>query len=104
MTRTRTYGEGEIRIGTPIYLCDDIYSIGFVSQLRDDVMRKYLNITTGKLVNQEKEEDEVEDSLVNTPTKADRRKTPSDKDYGLEEELINEEYEQVVKDQEEMAI
>lgn len=57
MSRTRTYGEGEIRIGTAIYLCDDIYSIGFISQLRDDIMQKYLNILTGKLI--EKEESET---------------------------------------------
>jgi hypothetical protein len=53
MSRTRTYGEGEIRIGTAIYLCDDIYSIGFISQLRDDIMQKHLNILTGKLVEKE---------------------------------------------------
>jgi hypothetical protein len=55
MTRTRTYGEGENRIGTSIYLHDDIYSIGFASQIRDDIMKKYLNITTGKLIEEEEE-------------------------------------------------
>lgn len=58
MTRTRTYGEGENRIGTSIYLHDDIYSIGFASQIRDDIMKKYLNITTGKLIEEEEEEQE----------------------------------------------
>lgn len=64
MTRTRTYGEGEIRIGTSIYLCDDIYSIGFVSQLRDDIMSKYLNITTGKLVEEDENEGQEEPEFI----------------------------------------
>lgn len=49
MTRTRVYGEGEVRIGEQLTLNEDIYSIGFISQLRDDIMKKYLDITTGKL-------------------------------------------------------
>lgn len=60
MKRVRTYGEGEIRIGHAIYLCDDIYSIGFISQLRDDIMRQYLNISTGKLIEEGAEEEENE--------------------------------------------
>lgn len=31
LNRTRTYGEGEVRIGQTINLNDDIYSIGFIS-------------------------------------------------------------------------
>lgn len=49
LTRTRVYGEGEVRIGEQLTLNEDIYSIGFISQLRDDIMKKYLDITTGKL-------------------------------------------------------
>lgn len=49
MNRKRAYGEGEIRIGKALYLSEDIYSMGFMSQLRDDVMTKYLDIQTGKL-------------------------------------------------------
>ncbi len=50
MNRKRAYGEGEIRIGKALYLSEDIYSMGFMSQLRDDVMTKYLDIQTGKLL------------------------------------------------------
>jgi len=66
LKRTRTYGEGEVRIGKSIYLCDDIYSIGFICQINDEIMKKYLNITTGKLIEScEEEEDEkkIESSI-----------------------------------------
>lgn len=56
MNRIRSYGEGEIRIGTTIYLHDDIYSIGFISQLNDTIMKQYLNISTGKLISEEEQE------------------------------------------------
>jgi len=49
LKRTRVYGEGEIRIGHYIPLNDDIYSIGFISQLRDDLMIKFIDIMAGKL-------------------------------------------------------
>lgn len=44
MNRKRAYGEGEIRIGIPLFLSEDIYSMGFISQLRDDIMRDVLDI------------------------------------------------------------
>lgn len=47
MMRVRSYGEGEVRIGETLNLNDDIYSIGFISQLRDDIMVKYLDVATG---------------------------------------------------------
>lgn len=50
MKRKRIYGEGEIRIGKSLYLSEDIYSMGFMAQIRDDIMTKYLNIQTGKLI------------------------------------------------------
>jgi len=68
MSRTRTYGEGEIRIGTAIYLCDDIYSIGFISQLRDDIMQKHLNILTGKLIEKEDESETADDTNESNTT------------------------------------
>lgn len=58
MNRIRNYGEGEIRIGTTIYLHDDIYSIGFICQLNDSIMKQYLNISTGKLVSEEEADDD----------------------------------------------
>ena len=75
MSRTRTYGEGEIRIGTAIYLCDDIYSIGFISQLRDDIMQKHLNILTGKLVEKEDESETAEDIINESSTTLQRKLT-----------------------------
>ena len=46
MNRKRAYGEGEIITGKSLYLSEDIYSLGFMSQLRDDVKTKYLDIKT----------------------------------------------------------
>jgi hypothetical protein len=60
MGRKRAYGEGEIRIGKALFLSEDIYSMGFMSQIRDDVMTKYLDIQSGKLI---ETEDEVEHRL-----------------------------------------
>lgn len=50
LTRTRTYGEGEIRIGRTIYLHEDIYSIGFISLLKDEIIKQFIDITSGKSV------------------------------------------------------
>ena len=50
MSRKRAYGEGEIRISKALFLSEDIYSMGFMSQIRDDIMTKYLDIQTGKLI------------------------------------------------------
>jgi len=55
MGRKRAYGEGEIRISKALYLSEDIYSMGFMSQIRDDIMTKYLDIQTGKLIENEEE-------------------------------------------------
>jgi hypothetical protein len=48
--RTRVYGEGDIRIGKFISLNDDIYSIGFISQLKDEIMGKHFDLIEGKLI------------------------------------------------------
>ncbi len=50
MNRKRNYGEGEIRIGRSFELGENIYSLGFFSQIRDDIMKNFLDISTGKLV------------------------------------------------------
>lgn len=50
LTRTRTYGEGEIRIGRTIYLHEDIYSIGFISLLKDEIIKQFIDIASGKTV------------------------------------------------------
>lgn len=48
MQRTRIYGEGEVRIGQTIDLNADIYSIGFICQMRNDLMEEFLDINTTK--------------------------------------------------------
>lgn len=85
LNRVRIYGEGEVRIGKSIYLHDDIYSIGFISQLRDDVMKKYLNISTGKLL-EEGEEEQTEKPVEEIAQE------PSD-------EVAGDAYEEVVRQQ-----
>ena len=47
LKRARRYGEGEIRIGKRLLLEEDIYSIGFIAQISDQEMEKYLDIITG---------------------------------------------------------
>ena len=47
MNRSRSYGEGDVRINNTINLNEDIYNIGFISMIRDDIMRKYLDVETG---------------------------------------------------------
>lgn len=51
LTRNRGYGEGEVRINTFIELNQDIYSLGFATQLNDDIMTKYFDVLTGELQN-----------------------------------------------------
>lgn len=56
MKRQRSYGEGEIRIGTSLILSEDIYSIGFIAQTVDGIMKKHLDIITGKVIEEESTE------------------------------------------------
>lgn len=49
MQANRGYGEGELRIGKSIYLSNDIYSIGFISMIRDNLMDEYYDINKSKL-------------------------------------------------------
>jgi hypothetical protein len=56
MNRKRNYGEGEIRIGRSFELGENIYSLGFMSQIRDDLMKKFLDISSGKLVERTEED------------------------------------------------
>lgn len=73
MNRKRNYGEGEKRIGKSFELGEDIYSIGFMSQIRDDIMKRFLDITTGKLIIKEEEEEEIAHRLGD----ANKREEPS---------------------------
>jgi len=107
MGRKRAYGEGEIRISKALYLSEDIYSMGFMSQIRDDVMTKYLNIQTGKLI---MTEEEVEHRLGDEnkdlePTKENYRPLRG-VNNGLQSDDKEEEdaYERVMKEQNELQI
>lgn len=102
MGRKRAYGEGEIRIGKALYLSEDIYSMGFMSQIRDDVMTKYLDIQSGKLI---ETDEEVEHRLGDE----DKDLEPTKENYkplrninnGLQADNNEEEdaYERVMKEQ-----
>jgi len=71
--RTRVYGEGDIRIGKFISLNDDIYSIGFISQLKDEIMVKHFDILAGELI------EEVEDKQNKVEEGKEIVKPPSPK-------------------------
>ncbi len=49
MLANRGYGEGERRIGKNIYLSNDIYSIGFISMIRDNLMEEFYDINKTSL-------------------------------------------------------
>lgn len=68
--RKRMYGEGEVRIESTITLSEDIYSIGFISQMRDDIMVKFLDISTGNL-----REDKKDEPKTPTSTKAQQKQS-----------------------------
>lgn len=38
LDRERGYGQGDVRIGTSIEMDDSIYSLGFLSQICDDIL------------------------------------------------------------------
>jgi len=40
--RPRLYGDGEIRIGTYLSLNEDIYSLGFASMVRNELIDKVI--------------------------------------------------------------
>ena len=58
MQRDRGYGQGVVRIGTIIGVGDDIYSLGFISQISDEIMDKHFDVIKGELIEEEKEEQE----------------------------------------------
>ena len=51
LVRDRGYGQGDVRINTFIELNEDIYSLGFVTQLKDDIMVQYYDVMKGELIN-----------------------------------------------------
>jgi hypothetical protein len=51
LVRDRGYGQGDVRINTFIELNEDIYSLGFATQLKDDIMVHYYDVMKGELIN-----------------------------------------------------
>ena len=49
LKRIRIYGEGDVRVGSALRLKNDIYSIGFIVQIRNDIMDEHLDINQKKL-------------------------------------------------------
>jgi uncharacterized membrane-anchored protein len=46
----RPLGNGRLRVGTPIELRDDIYCMAFLSQLRPDIITRYIDLRTGETI------------------------------------------------------
>jgi len=47
--RPRGYGQGDVRLGESLEVSDDIYSLGFISQINDEIMDPLFNVITGEL-------------------------------------------------------
>ena len=62
MERDRGYGQGMVRIGTILGVGDDIYSLGFISQISDEIMDKHFDVIKGELIEEEKEEEDTEEA------------------------------------------
>lgn len=62
MVRERGYGAGDVRINTHIDVDEDIYSLGFATAIKDDVLNRYFNVFKGELINLSDESDSSSDS------------------------------------------
>ena len=54
MQRYRTYGDGLIRISKKIEISKDIYALGFICQLRYDILSEYFDFENDKLLKNDK--------------------------------------------------
>jgi len=45
----RKYGEGEMRLGFPIEINQDIYCLAYVSMLKYEHITNFIDVLTGKL-------------------------------------------------------
>lgn len=50
MERVRGYGQGEVRIGEYLEVGEDIYSLGFISQIHDSILDTHFDVITGRLI------------------------------------------------------
>lgn len=56
----RGYGQGQLRLGSTLQISEDIYSLGFMSQLSDKVMDPYFDVVKGaSKINQHENNDEL---------------------------------------------
>ena len=62
LVRDRGYGQGDVRINTFLELSEDIYSLGFATQLKDDVLTKYFDVLKGELINLRDSDDSSDSS------------------------------------------
>lgn len=54
MQRYRSYGDGLIRISKKIEISKDIYALGFICQLRYDILSEYFDFENDKLLKNDK--------------------------------------------------
>jgi len=48
--RDRGYGQGNIRIGESLEMDDSIYSLGFLSQICDEIIDERFDVITGQFI------------------------------------------------------
>ena len=60
LQRERSYGQGNVRVGRCLGVGDDIYSLGFISQISDDFLDKHFDVIKGELIEEEEEKDTTE--------------------------------------------
>lgn len=73
LDRPRGYGQGDVRVGEHIDVGEDIYSLGFISQISDEIMDKHFDVIKGELINfgKKKKEAPVEQTTVPSSINAD---------------------------------
>lgn len=49
-----------MRVGRCLGVGDDIYSLGFISQISDDFLDKHFDVIKGELIEEEEEKDTTE--------------------------------------------
>jgi len=62
----RKYGEGEVRLGYPIKLNPDVYSLAFVMMLKNKHITDFINVLTGKLTDGRDKSDISSENAVTT--------------------------------------
>ena len=52
LKRERGYGAGDVRIGEFLECGDDIYSLGFVAQISDELIKEHFDVLKGELLDE----------------------------------------------------